>query len=161
MGKELGLLEKLEMIIPGFRGYKKKELIREDDILIRRYIYSELAELRDRVRKLQLRALDGRYAGSLTLLDRIWKSLDLAASKIRSAPAGYAGLFDRVKVRERELEKLKEADSRIVAGVMELDELVSRAEQDPSLLEEIYLKVEELVNVIENRNNLFKAEPPT
>ncbi len=161
MGKELGLLEKLEMIIPGFRGYKKKELIREDDILIRRYIYSELSKLKDRVRKLQLRALDGRYAGSLTLLDKIWKSLDLAASKIKNAPAGYAGLFDRVKVRENELEMLKEVDSRIAARVLELNELIAKVEQDPSLLEDFYFKVEDLVNAIEDRNNLFKAEAPT
>lgn len=161
MGKELGLLEKLEMIIPGFRGYKKKELIREDDILIRRYIYSELGKIKDRIRKLQLRALDGRYAGSLTLLDKIWKSLDLAASKIKNAPAGYAGLFDRVKVRENELEMLKEVDSRIAARVMELNELIARVEQDPSLLEDLYFKVEDLINAIEDRNNLFKAEAPT
>ncbi len=161
MGKELGLLEKLEMIIPGFRGYKKKELIREDDLLIRRYIYNEISKLKDRIRKLQLRALDGRYGGPLTLLDRIWKALDLAGSKIKNAPAGYAGLFDRVKVRERELEMLKEVDSRIAARVLELNELIGKVEQDPSLLEDFYFKVEDLVNAIEDRNNLFKAEAPT
>jgi len=41
---QTGLLEKIELIIPGFRGYKEKELRRESDKLVRNQIYQRLYE---------------------------------------------------------------------------------------------------------------------
>ena len=39
-----GLLEKIELFIPGFRGYKEKEIRRESDRLIRNQVYQKLSE---------------------------------------------------------------------------------------------------------------------
>ena len=41
---QTGLLEKIELIIPGFRGYKEKELRRESDKVVRNQIYQRLYE---------------------------------------------------------------------------------------------------------------------
>jgi hypothetical protein len=34
----LAPLEKLELMLPGFKGYKRKDLIRQDDVLVRQAI---------------------------------------------------------------------------------------------------------------------------
>ncbi len=159
MGKELSLLEKLEKIIPGFHGYKVKELIREDDRLIRNYIYNKLKSARDIVRELMLAALDGMYDAPVTYLDRLWKRLDEAGSKIKSAPAGYAGFFDRVKVRERELETLKQVDAEIASITENLLTVLQEARSNPAKLQEVMSLVNSILDKIEFRNNLFKAEP--
>ncbi len=159
MGKELSLLEKLEKIIPGFHGYKVKELIREDDRLIRNYIYNELKRARDIVRELMLAALDGMYDAPVTYLDRLWKKLDEAGSKIKNAPAGYAGFFDRVKVRERELETLKQVDAEIASMTENLLAVLQEARSNPAKLQEVMSLVNSILDRIEFRNNLFKAEP--
>ncbi|MEM4352081.1 MAG: hypothetical protein QXV68_00505, partial [Candidatus Caldarchaeum sp.] len=44
--KEMGLMEKILSYVPGYRGYKEKELRRETDILVRRKVSSLLAEAR-------------------------------------------------------------------------------------------------------------------
>ncbi len=159
MDKELSLLEKLEEIIPGFHGYKVKELIREDDRLIRNYIYNELKSARDIVRELMLATLDGMYDAPVTYLDRLWKRLDEASSKIKSAPAGYAGFFDRVKVRERELETLKRVDAEIASMIENLLTALQEARSNPAKLQEVVSLVNSILDKIEFRNNLFKAEP--
>lgn len=159
MGKELSLLEKLEKIIPGFHGYKVKELIREDDRLIRNYIYDEIKRARDIVRELMLAALDGMYDAPVTYLDRLWKKLDEAGSKIKNAPAGYAGFFDRVKIRERELETLKRVDAEIASMTENLLAALQEARDNPAKLREVMSLVNSVLNRIEFRNNLFKAEP--
>lgn len=158
MGKEKGLLEKLELIIPGFHGYKKKELLREDDRLIRNYVYMKLKEARDKVRELMLSALNGEIFIPVTKLDRIWKELDLAGSKIKNAPAGYAGLFDRIKVKEEELEELKKQDVMIVVMIEDLLSLINELPSNPSLVNQVALKVKDVISVIEQRNNMFKVE---
>jgi len=159
LGKELGLLEKLEKVIPGFHGYKVKELIREDDRLVRNYIYNELRKARDIVRELMLAALDGAYDAPVTYLDRLWKKLDEASSKIKNAPVGYAGFFDRVKVREQELEALKRADVEIASMTEDLLTALLEARNNPVKLQEVMDLVNSVLNRIEFRNNLFKAEP--
>ncbi len=159
MGKELSLLEKLEKIIPGFHGYKVKELIREDDRLIRNYIYGEIKRARDIVRELMLAALDGMYDAPVTYLDRLWKKLDEAGSKIKNAPAGYAGFFDRVKIRERELETLKRVDAEIASMTENLLAALQEARDNPAKLREVMSLVNSVLDRIEFRNNLFKAEP--
>ncbi len=159
MGKELGLLEKLEKIIPGFHGYKVKELIREDDRLVRNYIYEELRRARGIVRELMLAALDGMYDASTTHLDRLWKKLDEAGSKIKNAPTGYAGFFDRVKVREQELEALKRIDAEIASMTENLLAVLQEARSNPAKLREVMSLVNSVLDKIELRNNLFKTEP--
>ncbi|MCS7374603.1 MAG: hypothetical protein NDF56_06470 [archaeon GB-1845-036] len=49
--KKLTWIEKLETIIPGFSGYKKRELLREDDRLIRSYVADMLSEAREILRR--------------------------------------------------------------------------------------------------------------
>src|SRR2546428_5023330 len=41
---QTGLLEKIELFLPGFRGYKEKELRRESDKLVRNQIYMKLSD---------------------------------------------------------------------------------------------------------------------
>ena len=38
MPKELSPLEKLQLLVPGYRGYKVKDLIRKDDLLVRQAV---------------------------------------------------------------------------------------------------------------------------
>ncbi|MFP3163467.1 MAG: hypothetical protein RXQ75_06500 [Acidianus hospitalis] len=42
MPKELTPLEKLQLLVPGYRGYKVKDLIRQDDFLVRQSTISKL-----------------------------------------------------------------------------------------------------------------------
>jgi len=42
MPRELTPLEQLQLVIPGFRGYKVKDLIWQDDMLVRRYMIDRL-----------------------------------------------------------------------------------------------------------------------
>src|SRR5213083_3468858 len=41
---QTGILEKIELLVPGFHGYKEKEMRRESDKLIRNQIYQKLSD---------------------------------------------------------------------------------------------------------------------
>ncbi|WP_457742514.1 hypothetical protein [Thermococcus sp.] len=113
MGKETSIVEKLELIIPGFHGYKKKELIREDDRLIR----GKVADLLSQAKRELERALQ-RCAtvncGQLMGIENLRKKLMMLESRIRHAEAGYRGYFDRIKFKEEELNRLLEYDAKMI-----------------------------------------------
>ncbi|MEM4848251.1 MAG: hypothetical protein QXM55_01275, partial [Ignisphaera sp.] len=82
MVKRDALLEKLLNILPGFRGYKKKEHIREDDRLVREYIVKILSEaIRDLEEAIvNIAEYDFRSA---ELYDNVLRDLRTIADKIR------------------------------------------------------------------------------
>ncbi|WP_297421866.1 hypothetical protein [Thermococcus sp.] len=113
MGKETSIVEKLELVIPGFHGYKKKELLREDDRLVRGKVAEVLAQARREMeRSLQSCAMVN--CPQLVAIDTMRKKLMPLESRVRHAEAGYAGYFDRIKFREDEIKKLIEYDAKMI-----------------------------------------------
>ena len=113
MGKETSIVEKLELVIPGFHGYKKKELLREDDRLVRGKVADTLAQARREMeRAIQRCAMVN--CQQLMALDTMRKKLMALESRVRHAEAGYRGYFDRVKFKEEELNRLIEYDAKMI-----------------------------------------------
>ena len=113
MGKETSIVEKLELIVPGFHGYKKKELLREDDRLIRGKVAEILGQAkRELERALQRCAMVN--CQQLMAIENMRKKLMMIESRVRHAEAGYRGYFDRVKFKEKELNRLIEYDARMI-----------------------------------------------
>ncbi|NJD99451.1 hypothetical protein E3E26_06590 [Thermococcus sp. LS1] len=119
MGKETSIVEKIELLIPGFHGYKKKELLREDDRLIR----GKVAEILGQAKREMERALQ-RCAmvncQQLMAIESLRKKLMMLESRILHAEAGYRGYFDRIKFREDELKKLIEYDAQMIGLAEEI-----------------------------------------
>ena len=113
MGKETTIMEKLELVVPGFHGYKKKELLREDDRLVR----GKVAEILSQARREMERAMQ-RCAmvncQQLMGIENLRKKLMMLESRVKHAEAGYRGYFDRVKFKEKELERLIEYDAKMI-----------------------------------------------
>ncbi|ASJ03283.1 hypothetical protein A3L09_08460 [Thermococcus profundus] len=145
MGKETSVWEKLELLIPGFHGYKKKELLREDDRLVRAKVAEMLAGARRELeRALQRCAMVN--CSQLTSIDSLRKRLVMLEGKVKHAEAGYAGYFDRVKVKEKEIEKLIEHDTKMIElaeGIKELAGSISSAVADPARLGAAVLELDD------------------
>jgi hypothetical protein len=101
---------KLASYIPGFSGYVQRENRRAADKLVRETVARRFEELLKRLSNLQA---DLVSAGKIEYVDDLEKaSLQLRtfADKIRTAARGYAGVFDAVKINEKELEQLYNFD---------------------------------------------------
>jgi hypothetical protein len=107
-------LEKLAAKIPGYRGYKEKEVRREADKLLRDHVYRVLSEQRRRVEDIQTNlGLD--QIEEVERLGRARRRLQTLADTVHTAAYGYAGLFDAVKVQEEQLDALYSFDNNLLA----------------------------------------------
>ncbi|HIP87570.1 MAG TPA: hypothetical protein EYH27_03935 [Anaerolineales bacterium] len=116
-------LEKLIGQIPGYKGYKEKEMRRESDKLLRRTVAMQMELQRQRMDDLQKQLI---AAGRFEYLDEIGNAttkLQTFIDRVRKATYGYAGLFDAVRVREEELDRLYDFDTKL----LEYAERLSRA----------------------------------
>ncbi len=102
--------KKLVSFIPGFSGYVERQNRRDADKLVRETVARRFNELWKRTSALQV---DLVSAGKIEYVDDLEKAalqLRTFIDKISSASRGYSGLFDAVKINEKELEQLYNFD---------------------------------------------------
>jgi hypothetical protein len=114
---EMRLSERILAELPGFRGYKEKELRRESDKLLRNHIYRKLMEARKDLKEVFQRLSDHRLHEVLTDMDRFLMRFDRVAEKINHASYGYAGFFNILKVEEEKLDKMIAFDNELLSYV--------------------------------------------
>lgn len=118
--EEMTLWERVLAELPGFRGYKEKEMRRETDKLIRNHLHRRLLQARDDLKDVFQQLSDRRLHEVLTEMDRLLARLDRVAEKINHASYGYAGFFNILKIRERELDEMTAFDGKLIDHVKEI-----------------------------------------
>ena len=112
--KQMRLGERIVAAIPGFRGYKEKELRRESDRLIRNHLHLKLSESKDDLKSVFQKLSDRRYFDVITEMDRLMAKVDRITEKVNHASYGYAGFFNIVKVTEENLDHMIDFDNKLV-----------------------------------------------
>ena len=115
--------KKLASRIPGFGGYVERQTRRDADKLLRDTVARRFDEQWKRASRLQE---DMVGSGMIAYVDDMEKAaiqLRTFVDRISTAPRGYAGLFDAVKINEKELEAIYQFD----AAFFDLAEQVGRA----------------------------------
>ena len=115
--------KRLVSFIPGFGGYIERQNRRDADKLLRDTVARRFEEQYQRASQLQTELVS---AGKIEFVDDIEKAvikLRTFIDKISTAPRGYSGLFDAVKINEKELESIYQFD----AAFFDLAEQVGRA----------------------------------
>lgn len=123
--KEMRLSERIVAALPGFRGYKEKELRRESDRFIRDHLYLKLSDARKDLKTVFQKLSDRRSFDVLTDMDRLVAKLDRVAEKVNHASYGYAGFFDAVKIEEEALDRMIDFDNKLIEDV---DSMVSEVD---------------------------------
>jgi len=117
---QMRLSERIAAFIPGFRGYKEKELRRESDKLIRNHLTLKLTADKNDLRELAQKLADRRYFDIMTDLDRLQAKMDRVVEKVNHASYGYSGFFDAVKVKEGSLDRMIDFDDKLLDGINDL-----------------------------------------
>jgi hypothetical protein len=111
---QMRLSERIVAALPGFKGYNEKELRRESDKLIRNHLTLKLSHTKDNLRSIFQKITDRRYLDVLSDMDRLTAKIDRVTEKINHASYGYGGLFDIIKVKEENLDRMIAFDNQLI-----------------------------------------------
>lgn len=117
---EMRLSERILAAIPGFHGYKEKELRRESDKLIRNHLYLKLIGMKNDLRTVSQKLADRRWLDVLPDIDRLVAKVERVSQKVNHASYGYTGFFDVVKVKEENLDRMIEFDNNLIEEAEDL-----------------------------------------
>jgi len=121
-----GMLEELVGKIPGYHGYKEKEMRREADKLLRTHVSQRFQEQRSKLSSLQNHLASEGKLEDLGLLERTMLQLQLLIDRLKVAEYGYAGLFDAVRIKEEHLDALYIYDNALTVSVDQLAEKMDK-----------------------------------
>lgn len=115
--------KKLASYIPGFSGYVERQHRRDADKLLRDTVARRFEEQWQRASQLQEEMVGSGMIAYVDDMEKAAIQLRTFIDRIRTAPRGYSGLFDAVKINEKELEAIYQFD----AAFFDLAEQVARA----------------------------------
>ncbi len=147
-----GALEKLIGMIPGYRGYKEKEMRREADKLLRMHLSQRFQEQRSKLSSIQDHLASEGKLEDLGLLERTMLQLQLLIDRLRVAEYGYAGLFDALRVKEDELDALYIYDNALTVSVDQLAELMDKLKSAAMAGEEIRTTANDCLLLLQELN---------
>ena len=118
--KDRGLIKKIELAIPGFRGYRKREDLRIADRLLREQLALKLKNAGTELEGAR-RAMSRRQM--IDFMEDIGRLIGLtnaAEARVRHAEQGYTGVSPDYRIEEAELNRMYEWDLHLLARVNEM-----------------------------------------
>ena len=115
--------KKLASHIPGFGGYVERQNRRDADKLLRDTVARRFDEQWKRASQIQVDMVSNGMIQYVDDMEKAALQLRTFIDKISTAPRGYSGLFDAVKINEKELEAIYQYD----AAFFDLAEQVAHA----------------------------------
>jgi hypothetical protein len=150
-----GWLEKLIGKVPGYKGYKEKEMRRESDKILREMIVTQMTRQRQRMDDLQKQLIS---AGRLEYLDEMGNAvtkLQTFIDRVKNATYGYAGLFDAVRVKEEELDRLYDFDNQLLGYTERLSNALDEVETSIPAGEGLAEAVRRVLSICAEANRTF------
>jgi hypothetical protein len=151
----LGGLEQLVAKIPGYKGYKEKEMRREADKLLREHLARQFEEQRRKITKLQKQLIKSGQVALLDDLEEGVMKLQNLIDRLKTASYGYAGFFDAIKVKEAQLDALYEFDNALMDEVPRVAEGINNVSEAIVAKEGVAEAIADLMSTIQGVNDTF------
>ncbi len=156
---QTGILEKIELLVPGFHGYKEKEMRRESDKLIRNQIYQKLSDAEGQAKDIYRSLVNQGANDTWDDTDHLLARLDRIMERINHSEYGYAGFFDSTKVKEPDLDRMMGYDMQLIQMADNVTTSIQSLKDvlDNDRLQDAKGKVSEAMKVVDALENAYNG----
>jgi hypothetical protein len=145
--RDRGILKTIQLFVPGFRGYRIREDIRDSDMLLRHQIASALEKAERELEGLRRSLLSEGKVSDLERIGDVINLMNKTEGKVKHGEHGYSGLSYRLRVHEEELDRLYDIDMQLIDAVRSLEAAIHEglSERTCSDLEYLLIGMEDLM----------------
>lgn len=126
-----GWLKRMQLMVPGFRGYRQGEDIREADAFLRLQVADKIKNARATLENSRAALTNAGQFQALNDLAPLLADLWRLEGEIRHAEQGYTGISPAVRINPQQLDRLYEYDYGFAAAA---DQVAQTVAPLPSLL---------------------------
>jgi len=158
VNEDQGVLKKIQTFVPGFRGYRQREDLRDADRMLRDQLAKKLSLQRKDVegsRKLVKNAFNSK---ELELMGGVISTYKRVEGLVSHSSPGYSGISADIKFKQEEITRLYDYDASMIDGLALMQQAIDqmraslKAEDSLKAVEEI----ERLRALIDNFEEQFK-----
>lgn len=120
-----GIIERICLWIPGYRGYRQKNIRRDVDQEVRAQVVRAIDECKTILANIQRGVVDNGDVQMAKTVERVRTKTDTYLKNIESAEAGYSGIWEATKTLEDELEAVMEWDAKLLESADDLKKLLN------------------------------------
>lgn len=147
--------QRLAESLPGFEGYREREIRRAGDRLVRDHLVNMLDQQRRRLE--QLMGESGtRNIAVTSRIGRTQRRLTTVHDRIDHTDYGYTGFFDAAKIDTDELDALYEYDVDLIRDVEQMEDILHGIEQSMDDTDELEEQLDEMDTAIDDLEKKFK-----
>ena len=122
--EDRGLIKKIELAIPGFRGYRKREDLRIADSMLRKQLADDLKGLGTDIEGCRRDIIRNKEIDVLEDVARIVNNIQLTENRVRHAEQGYTGISADYRIKEEELDNMYEWDLSLLDNIVKIRESI-------------------------------------
>jgi len=112
-----GLIKKIQLAIPGYRGYRKREDLRIADSLLREEVSKRMTHVENDAMEIRKLLGEGMEMDRMTDLKGLIYDIQNFRNRIEHAEQEYSGISADYRILENELEALYEYDLKLFESV--------------------------------------------
>jgi len=152
--EDQGILKKIQQFVPGFRGYRRKEDLRDADKMLRMQLSEKLKLQRRNLEDCRGLIMKSFNSKPLEVLGGVVSQFKKVESQVNYAEMGYSGIAADIQIKEDELNTLYEFDAGLFSDVTMMAQAIgnlklSLASQDDA---------KALVDLMEIKNRITEFE---
>ncbi len=122
--EDRGLLKRIQMHIPGYAGYRRREDLRAADKLLRVQLADKLTAIRKDVENTRGFMTRSYIRDNIEQLGNLILTFQEVEGKLRFSAGGYSGISADIRIEENELEQLYEYDYSMVTALAAIAQAV-------------------------------------
>ena len=163
--EDRGIFERISLYIPGYSGYRQRNMRRDIDRLVRSHVALSIKEVKTVMNDRKREVMENGDMASVKTMERISTKIDTYMKSIESAESGYSGMWETIKTKEDELDSIIEWDEKLVIGCEELkqtlkdfrDQVDGGSADVKQELREIERMVDDLKDALSQRKLVLKG----
>lgn len=115
--EDRGILKTIQTFVPGFRGYRLKEDLRDSDRMLRSQLAKLLGRQRRGLEDCRAMVVQSFNSPQLDVIGGLINRFKTVEGVVQHAATGYSGIAADVRVKENELNRLYEYDTSLIDNI--------------------------------------------
>lgn len=119
--EDRGILKKIQSFIPGFRGYRFREDLRDADRMLRMQLADRLSKQRRGLEECRSTLVQNRGFKDLDTIGGLINQFKKIEGQVTHAEMGYSGIAADIQIKEAELNRLYEHDVAMLEHIVAIN----------------------------------------
>ncbi|MDP8012101.1 MAG: hypothetical protein RAK23_04715 [Thermoplasmata archaeon] len=157
-----GTIKKLQLLFPGYHGYRVNEDLRDADIYLKNEIYKRMLNDIELIKSAEQNLTMNGIFSNLDRVGILKSKMQSLAGEIKHHEAGYSGISPPIRIGKDKISALYDLDMKIYNKISDIEQLINKffdetstGKCDIALLNNLINSLNELKEINDSRDKLL------